>query len=887
VRFTIERIRTLVVVAGVLLLAALGAFLAAAKWRNLLHRVDVPRSLANEILQESRNFHYTHSLGAHSKFSIDASEEIQLKNEHIELRGVVIEIYGEDGTQTDKIAGDEFEYDQKSGIASAQGPVEMILTRPPAPAGGGKKVDRSHTAAAGEVGQVHVKASGVTFNYNTGVVTTDQRVEFTTTQGSGSAVGASYDSQRGYLTLVQAVELTTYRGADEVQIHAQHAEFERGAQLCLLRAATLEYREGQAEAAQARVLFRGDGSAAHLDATGGFVLTTSTGGRLASPTAAMDFDEHNQPRHGHLEGGVILDSKQEGDSKQAGASAQESRTMHGTSPTAELDFTAQGQLRHAHLERGVTMQSEATCQETAGQTLDVSRTWRSPVADVDFRTIHGGGQGGGQSAGKTQVEPETIHGTGGVVITSESRRGNAAAVPAKMSADEVTGTFGAGSALRTLVGTGHAEMEQTTATGAQQTASGDRLDVSFAPPAAQNREQKTGEQVNRGGAQTAGAPDVQTAELDGHVVLFQQPAAKPGVQPQPPLRATAGKAVYEGGGEWLHLTGSSRTGNGPRIVNGGLELTADKVDVSRQSDEAFARGNVKATWSGGNSTGGKSTGGGPNGGGNQGGTSQIGTRQGGTGQGSVALGGNGPAHVIANEAQLNESTGEATFRGHARLWQQANSVAAPEIVLNQQLQTLTARTGDAADPVRAVLLNAGAPGMGVGTGDGAGNAHGQSAAGNAAAKPAAPSVIRVRGGDLMYSDAEHRAVMHGGVAGAVVAETGTATSTSDTVDLLLIPAGNREGSAGQAKVDRMTATGHVVLTSEGRRGTGEQLVYSGVTGDYVLTGTAAAPPRMTDPGQGNVTGEALIFHSRDDSVSIEGGGHETRTETTAPQAHGK
>jgi hypothetical protein len=44
---------------------------------------------------------------------------------------------------------------------------------------------------------------------------------------------------------------------------------------------------------------------------------------------------------------------------------------------------------------------------------------------------------------------------------------------------------------------------------------------------------------------------------------------------------------------------------------------------------------------------------------------------------------------------------------------------------------------------------------------------------------------------------------------------------------------------------------------------------------------------MTNPGQGSVTGEALIFHSRDDSVSIEGGGHKTRTETTAPQTHGK
>jgi lipopolysaccharide export system protein LptA len=875
VRFTIERIRTLVLVAAVLLLVALGAFLVRAKWKNLLSRRDLPSRLAKGITEESNGYSYSHNLGAHSKFKIHAAKAIELKNDHVELHDVEIEIYGEDGTQTDKISGDEFEYNQKSGIASAQGPVEMILTRSPGPAGNGKKVDGSHTAAGavGDAGQVQVKTSGVTFDRNTGVVTTDQRVNFSMTKGYGSAVGASYDSQRGYLTLVQAVELTTYRGEDEVHVHAQHAEFDRAAQLCLLRAATLVYRDGQAKAAQAKILFRNDGSAAHLDATGGFALTTATGGRLASPTAAMDFDEHNQPRHGHLEGGVILDSKQ------AGASAQEARTVHGTSPTAELDFTTQGQLRHAHLERGVNLQSEATSRETAGQMLHVSRIWRSPVADVDFRTIQGGGPGGGQSAGKAQVEPETIHGTGGVVITSESRSGNAAAIPAKMTADEVTCTFGAGSALRTLVGMGHAEMEQTTATGAQQTAGGDRLEASFVEGGEQGSVQSQVSKSRPGvpnSSGTTGAPEVQTAELDGHVVLFQQPAAKPGAQPQPPLRATAGKAVYEGAGEWLHLTGSSRTGDGPRVVNGGLELTADKVDVSRQSDVVFAHGNVKATWSGGEPTGGA-----PNGGG----------KQGGTGRGSVALGGNGPAHVIASEAQMNQSTGEATFRGHARLWQQANSVAAPEIVLNQQQQTLTARTGDAADPVRAVLLSAGGPGMGVGTGvgtgNGAGNAHGQGAAGSTAAKPAAPSVIRVRGGDLKYSSAEHRAVMHGGVAGAVVAETGTATSTSDTVDLLLIPAGNRDSGAGQAQVDRMTATGHVVLTSEGRRGTGEQLVYSGVTGDYVLTGTAATPPRMTDPGQGNVTGEVLIFHSRDDSVSIEGGGHQTRTETTAPQAHGR
>jgi lipopolysaccharide export system protein LptA len=145
-------------------------------------------------------------------------------------------------------------------------------------------------------------------------------------------------------------------------------------------------------------------------------------------------------------------------------------------------------------------------------------------------------------------------------------------------------------------------------------------------------------------------------------------------------------------------------------------------------------------------------------------------------------------------------------------------------------------------------------------------------------------VIRVRGGDLKYSDAEHKAVMHGGALGTVEAETGTATSVSNEVELLLLPADNHAGKdGGAARVDRMTARGDVKLNSEGRHGTGEQLVYTGETGEYVLTGTATTPPRMSDPERGTVTGEALIFHSSDDSVSVEGGGRKTTTETTAPK----
>jgi lipopolysaccharide export system protein LptA len=935
VRFTIERIRTLVLVAGALLLVTLGVFLVRAKFKNLLNRHDLPQKLAKGIVFESDGFTVVHALGAHSQYRIHASREVELKTNFVELHDVQIDLYGEDGKQIDKISGDIFEYDLKTGKATAQGPVEMLLTRPSASTeaaveqagktkGDKKKEDKikahviADVGATDSAGQIDVKTSGVTFDRNSGLVTTDQRVNFSAAQGNGSAMGASYNSQSGYLTLEQAVELTTQRDGNEFKIHAQHAEFDRGAQTCEMEKASAAFHGGQADAAEAKIMFREDGSAERLDAKGGFTLATTKGRHVAAPVAWMEFDEHSEPLHGHMEGGVTMDSVND--------SAIGERKVHGTAPTAELNFAAKGELKSAHLERGVEMTSEETSAESAGQdggqdagkgglpinrTLHVNRKWRSPVVDIGFRAGQGRGKSAGQHAsrggtGEGQLEVETMRGSGGVTITSESQSGNAPATPSKMSADEVTGSFGAGSALRTLSGVGHAEIDETTATGGRQTANGDRLVASFAQPAAapdrdqgsEIGDQKNNQTVNKpateaagekNGAGGAGATEVQSAELDGNVVLFEQPAQKTGAQPQPPLRATAGKAVYEGQGEWLHLTMS------PRVVNGGLELTADKVDVSQQSGDAFAHGDVKATWTGSAVGGTKSTA--RNAGGNDGAGS------GAAPGGGVTLGGKGPAHVVAAEAQLNQSSGEATFHGHARLWQQTNFVSGPVIVLNQHLQTLVARSSDPAEPVRVVMLSAGETDTRKGSGgtgsngNGATQSAGQAGVSNAGGQPATPSVIRVRGGELKYSDAERRAVMHGGTLGAVVAETGTATSSSDAVELLLMPAGNHDASGapalngqaqtGQAQVDQMKATGHVVLTSQGRRGTGEQLVYTGANSEYVLTGSAAAPPKMSDPERGTVTGEALIFDSRDDRVRIEGGGRETETDTTAPDAHGK
>ncbi|HEX8811380.1 MAG TPA: LptA/OstA family protein, partial [Terracidiphilus sp.] len=757
-RLTIERLRTLVLVAaGVLIVALLGS-LTVSKWKSRLILNEIPKKLGVDIQQEASGVTYTQARGGHTLFKIHAGRVTQLKESgKALLHDVQIELFGADGSRVDHIAGGEFEYDQKAGVATAAGPVEITLMKPGvAPAVAPKATadqaakgtaleNAEQTAAAG---QIHVKTSGLTFNQKTGTATTEQRVEFALAQGSGSATGATFDSDRGHMVLNSDVEMTIERVAQDVKIRARHAEFERGTLIGTMTNAQANYRGGQATAGNAKMLFREDGSAVRLDARDGFTLTTANGTHVGAPQGWLEFDEKNHPRRGHLEGGVALDSVTGG------------KQSHGSAPLAELEFSDLGDLRHAHMERGVVMHSE---EDVAG--AHISRDWRSPVADMAFRA--------GQK-GKTELA--SLSGEGGVTMTGQTRRGDGGMTPSRMSADHVTAEFGAGQQLKRVTGMGNANVAQTTATGTVQTTTGDRLEANFVQgaKAAQKPSQAQGTGLGTGMA----GGQIESATVDGNVTMTQQPAPKPGQAPQPMLRATAAHAVYEGA--WLHLTGN------PRVVNGGLELTADKVDVAQQNDnptgdangsaggDTFARGNVKTTWV------------------NDGRDRNSAGSADGANSGTVGLGGKTPAHVIAAEAIFRQATGEATFRGQqARLWQDANSVAAPMIVLDRNKRTLAAHGAGAANPVKLVLLSA--------SGGPDSKASGQQK--TDAAKQKEPSVIRVRGGDLLYTDTTRKAVLHAVPGGTVTAETGTATSNSDVVELALLPAGSHVTNGAQ--VERM------------------------------------------------------------------------------------
>jgi lipopolysaccharide export system protein LptA len=912
-RFTIERLRTLVLIGGGALVVAIVIFLAAGQWTRRFLSKDLPSRLGINIEQQADGVNYTQTRKGKTIFKIHAARAVTMKSGgNTLLHDVKIDLYGEDGNRADTISGSEFQYDPNAGVATAAGAVEITMMRPgvkpaithlkpdnakPKPQPSKGKATQGNQAVnpvlntiAGGItdNEIHVKTSGLIFNQKTGVATTDQHVDFALSQGNGNSIGATYDSGKGQLILDRAVELHVLRvnprsSEGPVTIHAGHADFEHNAMICQLTQARAEYTGGTIQTANALIHFREDGSVTQLDGSGGVDLQTQTGGHVSAPLGTIEFDENNRPRHGLLRGGARLEMN------------QPNRQVQGSSPTAQLTFDKEGQLSQTHMEQGVLFSSQQQVTTARGATAQVRRTWKSQTADVAFAPVVAAADSKkpdtARTNGQGHIEPRTIHGYGGVVVTSETAS-EGVVTPSRLSADTVVSEIAPGGALSSLVGTGHASFEERTAAGAHQTSTSDQMDIRFV----------AGQQMPPKSMTTAAAPKSKEAseiasilEL-GHVVLIQDPPASHSGKAtgtpagQSGLRATANRADYDGQTEILHLT------ENPHVHDGALDMTANRIDFSRATQDAFAHGDVRASWVA-TSTDKSAQPAIP-------GASLLGGND-------SSSGGNGPVHAIAAEAEFHQGTQEVIFRGAAngqsgsqpRLWQSVNSVIAPVIILNRQKQTLTAEASGPANPVRTVLVSnpPASTGQNSVAGSPARSRDGKIGSGKAASggKREGSSVIRVRSGDLHYSEGERVALFHAGAVGSVTAETtetsGTATVVSQEAEVKLLPAGPRVASAaGQTgapsgagnvpnasntSIDRLTARGHVAVVWPDRRGTGEKLVYLSEDGTYTLTGTSSLPPRVTDQAESTVTGSALIYHSRDGSVTVQGDGGKTETET--------
>ncbi|HEX8812941.1 MAG TPA: hypothetical protein VF742_13200, partial [Terracidiphilus sp.] len=78
-RLTIERLRTLVLVAAGVLIVALVGSLTVSKWKSRLILNELPKKLGVDIQQEASGVTYTQVRGGHTLFKIHAGKVTQLK----------------------------------------------------------------------------------------------------------------------------------------------------------------------------------------------------------------------------------------------------------------------------------------------------------------------------------------------------------------------------------------------------------------------------------------------------------------------------------------------------------------------------------------------------------------------------------------------------------------------------------------------------------------------------------------------------------------------------------------------------------------------------------------------------------------------------------------
>jgi lipopolysaccharide export system protein LptA len=314
---------------------------------------------------------------------------------------------------------------------------------------------------------------------------------------------------------------------------------------------------------------------------------------------------------------------------------------------------------------------------------------------------------------------------------------------------------------------------------------------------------------------------VERAVQRGHVAIVQ---IKPATNNQgKPWRsqATADIATLDGPRQIIHLAGS------PRLDDDEAEMTAQSIDFYRLSGAVTADHDVKVT-----------------------------LRQGASAQ--------APVHAVAEKVFFDHDRDEATLYGvggrDARLWQAANSVAASTIVLDRQAQMLIAPEKNGEGRVHGVFADPGSKATG------------------------SEAVIRVDANSLQYSGGEHRATFQGNV----VAQQASGRLRADKADLFMSKDTTGPGASARVpnprgSLDHMTASGKVQVDEGARKGDGERLVYTASDGRFVLYGRTGEPARMADPEHGTVSGAALIFTNRGDSVEVDGGNARAVTDTQVPK----
>ncbi len=891
-RLSVERLRwgllagALLLVGVLVVLVGYGRYRAVQAWKQIVQRSGAT------ITHETNGVTYSQAVGGKTVFTLHAKRAVPHGNGRYTLEDGMLLLYGKDGQPTDRISGANFDYDEKLGVAHAAGEVEMEI-QPPEGLAGNKAAGMNNVPAAQVI---HVRTSGLTYVKKLGVAATDQEVEIEYAGMHGWAKGAEFDTGEGVVHLLADVRVEgTLRGTQGT-LTATKADLDRNQNVIDLTSPVAR-TGGRTGSAQSAVLhLRKDGSAERVEASGGVTLKQDTR-TITAATLHAGMNERSQMQRADLGGGVaLLDTNAE-------------RPTHAIANTAKIVCDAAGYPTSVVMDGAVELTSE---ERRPGEALlppqrasslgtpvlppQRASSLGTPVLPPQRASSPGtpvlGRQMGAEHVTLT-MERVARPGHGSRVSSVNAQggawaRGNSVVKATATKPGGLKLTSVAGDELhlalardaqgndqpQSLSGKGNTRIEQRMPDGTLQTSTGDSLEASFAPDA------KSG---------TGRGLEIASAEQAGHVVIRSVPG-KHGVEPS---EGVAERAQLDGADDVVTLSGR------PRLTRGDTSVTADRVQMMQQTGDAVANGNVATTFVSPNAKAGAPV-----------------------------------THALAQEAVLHRTAETMELKGTdaapARMWQGASQVEAANLLLDRGKDSMQAWPAGPTGVVRTVFAQekgSGSRDQGKGSKE---QGKGPWAKGLGGQGPG-ERVVRVTSARLDYSGVSHEAVFTGGVTvagedGQVRAQRGVVflmekqgsgirdqgsgggeahLSDDKAVAKMGHPgssgnsgssgkpgsSGNSGSSSGGAKgqpdpvassVERIVMSGAVKVEQPGRTATGDQLLYTAATGEFVLTGTPAHPPHVVDDKQGSITGATLLFHAPDSTIVVAGepASRRVHTETT-------
>jgi len=840
---SIPRLRIWFAVLALAAVAVVAGFYIRARmeFRNALK--NLPGKLGIEIQQTSEGFSLSKSEGGRTLFTIHASKATQFKaGGRAELHDVNIVVYGRQSERFDQIYGTDFEYDQQAGTVISKGEVFIDLQGNT----DGRKPDDQTPPSEGQ-NPIHLRTQGMIFHQQSGMAETDGQVDFGVPQATGTAQGATYDSKKNELTLHSAVDIQT-SGTEPTHIQAAHGTISKEPHVVVMESAQLEGKTRKVLADHAVVDLGADNSIQQIHASGNVRLDEAGGMQLRSPAAEMKVGANNTVESALFTGGVDFESETQGTSGHSGemllhfvqgraAKSGGGGSRGATGRVAQSKAQGQGTTERAtqspvqsaapldpkappnqkRVERG-TLSAQVASQSVSRSATHSTSDRKGSDTTALLKTIYASrGVTLRQAPRATSQNPQALAMTsnamtfllsdgrllqsarteaaGQLVVTASpsTAGGKNAGEQTVIDAQHFTAEFGEENRLRTAHGTGAVHVTGHHPGLPDKVSTSDTMVAQFTPGGEVSRVVQEGNFRYREGEGSKNEPGGRTSFAE--------------------------RATYSPQEDALTLQGS------PRIVDGGMTVTADSIRLLRRSGEAFAMGNVKTTYSELKVQ--------PNG-------ALLATAE--------------PIHVTARAMNALQSSGLAHYTGGARLWQGSNIVEAQTIDFDQKLRTLVAQ-GDRKRPVNSVFLQV----------DDKGKA----------------STMLVTAPNLNYADSEREAHYSGGV--TAHGQDGVMTAERADVYLNAASAGPRglgvkpglgQGTApginsGPSQLDHIIANTHVLVQQQERRAEGEKLVYTAASGSYVITGGS---PMLSDPVNGTVRGNSLTFFSHDDRVVVEGDG---------------